>query len=247
MAVKRKNKYGWVQKLRFAVQLAVFVAVIFAGFHTKLASQWLLPTILLLGVFFCGWICPFGAAQDWAAWLGRKFRIPRLRMPLGVQRYLQLARYVLYLLLTMGIVFSLLKGPHHYGALIRTGAFTAGTIVVLSMIVLGMIFDRPFCNYLCTGGARMGLFSVLRIFGIRRKTEQCLQCGQCSRQCPMNIDVAKTEFVRHPNCIGCMSCVSACSQNCLSYSLMPRKEENRGKKSERNVTKKRVETAAAGR
>lgn len=229
MAAKHKNKYKWVQKLRFLVQLIMFSAVVWAGFHTKLASQWMLPTILLLGVFFCGWICPFGAAQDWAAWLGRKLRLPRFRMPQGVQRYLQLARYVLYLLLTMGIVFSLLKGPHHYGMLIRAGVFTTGTAIVLSMIVLGLFFDRPFCNYLCTGGARMGLFSVLRLFGIRRKTKECVKCGQCSRQCPMNIDVANTEFVRHPNCIGCMSCVSACAKNCITYSLMPRKDAKKAR------------------
>lgn len=234
MSAKRKNKYGWVQVLRFLVQLGVLSAVLFAGFHTKLASQWLLPTILLLGVFFCGWVCPFGAAQDWAAWLGRKLRLPRLRMPQGVQRYLQLSRYVLYLLLTMGIVFSFFKGPHHYSMLIRTGALTTGTIIVISMIVLALFFDRPFCNYLCTGGARMGLFSVLRIFGIRRKTEQCVQCGNCTRQCPMNIDVAKTDFVRHPNCIGCMSCVSACAKNCITYSLMPRAAAKKAGEQNRN-------------
>ena len=94
-------------------------------------------------------------------------------------------------------------------------------IVVICMIVLALFTDRPFCNYLCTGGARMGLLSVMRIFGIRRNTQVCGGCGQCSRKCPMNIDVARTDFVRHPNCIGCLQCVSTCPKKCLSYSLMP--------------------------
>lgn len=221
MATNRKNGYNWIQLLRFLVQLTVLAVVIFAGFHTKIASQWLFPAILLAGVFFCGWICPFGAAQDWAAWVGRKLHLPRFRVPQGAQRYLQISRYVLYALLTMEITFSLLKGPHHYNQLIHGTFLTAGGIFVIVMILLSLFTDRPFCNYMCTGGARMGLFSVLRIFGIRRKTEDCGQCGQCSRKCPMNIDVAHTDFVRHPNCINCMSCISTCPKKCLSFSLMP--------------------------
>lgn len=233
MATKQKNKYKWIQPVRFLIQLGILTAVLFVGLHTKHVSQWLLPTILLAGVFFCGWVCPFGAAQDWAAWLGRKLHLPRWRVPQGLQRYLQLLRYALYLVMTMGITFSLLKGPHHYNRLIHGVFDTAGAVLVITMIVLALFTDRPFCNYLCTGGARMGLFSVLRIFSIRRKTEECKQCGQCSRKCPMNIDVAHTEFVRHPNCIGCMSCLSTCPKNCLSYSLMPR-----SKKTSSNINSK---------
>ena len=73
----------------------------------------------------------------------------------------------------------------------------------------------------------MGLFSVLRIFGIRRDTEQCKQCGHCSRTCPMNIDVAHTDFVRHPNCIGCLRCIASCPKGLLKYGLMPGKEKKK--------------------
>lgn len=230
MAGKRKNKYAWIQVLRFAVQLGTVALVVFAAFNTKHISEWLFPAVLLLGVFFCGWFCPLGAVQDWAAWLGRKLHLPRLRMPQAVQQYLQLSRYVLYALLTMGITINLLKGPFHFSTVLHGIFYTAGAIFVLCMVVLGLFTDRPFCNYLCTGGARMGLFSVLRVFGIRRKTEVCGQCGQCSRKCPMNIDVANTEFVRHPNCIGCLSCVSTCPKHCLTFSLMPSPQQKKSTK-----------------
>lgn len=227
MATKRKNKYTWIQVLRFLVQVSTIALVVFATFNTKHISTWLFPTILLLGVFFCGWFCPLGTAQDWAAWLGRKLRLPRLRVPQRVQQYLQLSRYVLYALLTMGITFAILKGPLHFSMVLHGIFYTAGGIFILSMIALGLFTDRPFCNYLCTGGARMGLFSVLRIFGIRRKTELCGQCGQCSRKCPMNIDVAHTDFVRHPNCISCLKCAASCPKHCLSFSIMPSPKQNK--------------------
>ncbi len=225
MATKRKNRYVWVQPLRLAVQLSFLTAMVFAGFNTKIASEWMLPSILLLGVLFCGWVCPFGAAQDWMSKLGRLLRLPRLRVPQGVQQYMQLSRYILLILLTLEISFSLLQGPKHFSMMVHGAFYSAGTALVLSFLILGLFTDRPFCNYVCTGGAKMGFLSVLRIFGIRRDTEQCGQCGQCTRQCPMNIDVAQTAFVRHPNCIGCMSCVTTCPKNCLRYTLAPAKKE----------------------
>lgn len=228
-AVIRK-KIKWAQVVRFLVQLGFLGAMAFAGFNTKIASDWLFPTILLAGVFFCGWVCPLGAVQDWMSRLGRLLKLPRLRVPQGVQRYLQLSRYVFYALLTMGITFSLLKGPYNFSKLVHGELLTLASGIIVLFLLLGLFIDRPFCNYFCTGGARQGLFSVLRIVGIRRRTEQCAGCGSCSKKCPMNIDVAGSEFVRHPNCIGCLSCVSACPKKCLSLSLMPGLKSPAGKR-----------------
>ena len=219
------RKFNKIQILRFIVQLVFMAGLIFSlGFipGTKDVSSWLLPTILVAGVFFCGWVCPFGAAQDWMAKLGRLLHLPQLRVPQSVQRYLQLTRYALYLALTMGITIALLQGPRNFSALMRGQGLSVATGIVIGFLLISLFMDRPFCNYFCTGGARMGLFSVLRIFGIRRNTEQCKQCGHCTRNCPMNIDVAHTDFVRHPNCIGCLRCVSSCPKVLLKYGLMPK-------------------------
>lgn len=214
-------RYHRIQIVRVVVQLCFLLAVLAAGFNTKTVSAWLFPTVLLLGVFFCGWVCPLGAVQDWMSWLGRRLKLPRLRVPRMIQRYLQLCRYALYALLTMDIAFSLLKGPYNFSKLLHGELWTLASGVILFFLLLGLVIDRPFCNYFCTGGARLGLFSVLRVFGVRRRLDACRDCGQCSRKCPMNIDVAHTDFVRHPNCIGCLSCVSACPRKCLTYGLRP--------------------------
>ena len=220
MARKRSK----IQITRFLVQLVFMASLIFSlGFipGTRNVSTWLLPTVLLAGVFFCGWVCPFGAAQDWMSKLGRLLHLPRLRMPEHAQRYLQLLRYAFYLVSTTGITFALLKGPYNFSRFMRGDFLSIASGFIIVFLMISLFFDRPFCNYFCTGGARSGLFSVLRIFGIKRDTQQCRQCGQCSKACPMNIDVARTEFVRHPNCIGCMKCVSSCPKDFLKYGLMP--------------------------
>lgn len=30
---------------------------------------------------FCGWLCPFGALQEMAAWLGEKLRLRQIKVP----------------------------------------------------------------------------------------------------------------------------------------------------------------------
>lgn len=226
--MKKMTKGRVVQVVRFCVQ-ALFMAGLVFSFtpNTRYVSQWMLPVALVGGVFFCGWVCQFGAAQEWMGKLGRKLGLPRLRVPQWLQRYLQLSRYVFYLLLTMGISFALLKGPGNFAKLCHGDWLTAAAGVIVAFLVLALFVDRPFCNYFCTGGARMGLFSVLRVFGIKRDTVQCKQCGQCSKVCPMNIDVAHTDFVQHPNCIGCMQCVSTCPKGLLKYHLRFTKYEKK--------------------
>ena len=220
--MKRTNKRKWIQPARILVQLIFFGICLLGIVSSKQVSDWLLPTTLLVGVLFCGWICPLGTLQDWAYKLGRKLKLPLFRMPYKVQRYLQLSRYILYFLLTLGVTFTVLQGTKNLSALMKGKEIALASLIVLIIFVLaGLFFNRPFCNYICTGGARRGLWSVIRIIGIRRDTSRCINCKLCSKSCPMNIDVANTDFVRHPNCIGCMSCLSACPRKCISFKHMP--------------------------
>lgn len=95
-----RTKWSKIQILRFCVQVLFMAGLMFSFTpNTKYVSQWMLPGVLLLGVFFCGWVCQLGAAQDWMAKLGRLLHLPRLRVPQRIQRYLQLSRYIFYLLL----------------------------------------------------------------------------------------------------------------------------------------------------
>ena len=221
--MKRTNKRKWIQPARILVQLIFFGICLLGIVSSKQVSDWLLPTTLLVGVLFCGWICPLGTLQDWAYKLGRKLKLPLFRMPYKVQRYLQLSRYILYFLLTLGVTFTVLQGTKNLSALMKGKEIALASLIVLIIFVLvGIFFNRPFCNYICTGGARRGLWSVIRIIGIRRDTSRCINCNLCSKSCPMNIDVANTDFVRHPNCIGCMSCLSACPKNCISFRHSPK-------------------------
>lgn len=210
-----------IQPLRLIIQ-ALFMAGLFLPvlpFADNIGQKiWI--TILLVGVFFCGWLCPFGALQDWIGWMAKKIHLPRYKLPQKYQEYVQLLRYVLYGLSVINIVFFFLNSRFFFEHSVAAGAWEWINGSVMAVFLLTALFtDRPFCNYFCMKGASLGVWSVLRLVGIVRKKEKCVHCAACDRACPMNIAVSKTEFVRHPNCINCMQCITACPKNCIQFKL----------------------------
>ena len=213
---------AWIQPIRFGIQVLVLVDCMIGLITSKQVSNWLLPTTLVVGVLFCGWVCPLGSIQDWLFGFGRKLKLPVLRMPAGIQRYLQLTRYALYLLTLLNITVNCLHGTRHVGKLLRGDTVGAAALgVLIAFLLVSLFFKRPFCNYACVGGARRGLLSVLRLIGIRRDEATCVHCNQCTTACPMNIDVANQTFVRHPNCIGCLTCLTTCPKQALTFKPQP--------------------------
>lgn len=216
-------KYGKIIQIVRSLVQAFFMATLVITFLPRysLVGKWIFYTILLCGVFFCGWICPFGAIQDWISKIAKRLKIPRYQVPKAIQQYLVVSRYGFYVLGTAGIVLNVINARKIFNHQLFENAMTITSGIVLAIFLIASVFiDRPFCNYFCTKGAFYGLVGVLRIFGIRRDASKCIHCKACDRNCPMNIEVEKTEFVRHPNCINCMTCLSSCPRQCITYHVL---------------------------
>lgn len=189
--------------------------------HPETAAHYLFWTVLAVGVFFCGWVCPFGAVQDWIGWIAKKCKLPRLKMPRKIQRYLQFSRYIFFALMFFGITFSFLNARFYFQDNLTHNmlSWTSG-ITLATFLIISLFFDRPFCNYFCMKGAADGLMSVVRPISIKRNNKMCVHCHLCDTVCPMNVPVENTIFVRHLNCINCMKCLSVCPKNCIKFNLM---------------------------
>ena len=213
----------WIQPLRFMVQ-ACFIASLIVPWlpHSETIADWLFWTVLAVGVFFCGWVCPFGAAQDWFAWIARKLHLPRIQILWKYQRFLQLSRYIwASLIFFVGVHYAFLSARFYFNdnlfhnMLNWTSGITLAVFLIISLFV-----DRPFCNYFCMKGAMDGLMSIIRPISIKRDNKVCIHCHLCDKVCPMNVKVERTNFVRHPNCINCMKCVSSCPKDCIRFRLL---------------------------
>ena len=93
--------------------------------------------------------------------------------------------------------------------------FTWKFSILLSVIVLSVLFYRPFCKWLCPLGAFYALFNRVSLFQMKVDKNKCISCGKCARACKMDVDVTKTP--NHTECIRCGMCVRACPTNAVCF------------------------------
>jgi len=104
-----------VTYLRFVIQAASFVAF----FYIFTYSIWLLIMLIVilvmpivLGRFFCGWICPFALYMDLITVVRKAFKIRHRDLPERLNKFLHNFRYVLLLFfLILPFVLILLDPP----------------------------------------------------------------------------------------------------------------------------------------
>jgi len=87
----------------------------------------------------------------------------------------------------------------------------SGTIVVASLFI-----SLPFCRWLCPLAAILNIPAAVSLFRIKRNEETCIQCGKCSKNCPMAIPVDQNKSGIVVRCLACTECVGICPQNSSS-------------------------------
>ena len=190
---------------------------------------------VLLGRFICGFLCPFGWLQDLL------HKIPSRKLPTKKLKPLTYLKYVVLLLTVillpalvvndvgMGDPFfckyicpqGVLEGAIPLAAVdqgIRSalGAlFNWKLAVLIAIVVLAVLFYRPFCKWICPLGAFYGLMNKVSLLGIKVDQHKCISCGTCAAACKM--DVTITESLNSTECIRCGKCISACPTCAVSF------------------------------
>ena len=190
---------------------------------------------VLLGRFICGFLCPFGWFQDLLHKIpSKKLSTAKLK-PL---RYLKYAVLVVFVILLPAFVTnSLGMGDPFFckyicpqgvleGAIplslansgIRAALghlFTFKFTILVLVIILSILFYRPFCKWICPLGAIYSLFNKVSFLKIQVDHEKCVGCQKCSRVCKMDVNVVDTP--NHPECIRCGECMKACPTDAICY------------------------------
>ena len=95
-------------------------------------------------------------------------------------------------------------------ALFFSGVFSASLLV-----------PRFWCRYLCPAGAVFAMCSH-RPLVHRRVTDDCIDCGECQRSCPMHaIDDVDPGSTAHRECISCLKCSEICPVEAIHFSAGP--------------------------
>ena len=171
---------------------------------------------ILFGPVFCGWVCPLGTVQEWVSSLGRKFFRRRFNhfVPAKLDYWLRYLRYgvlawVIYMTAASGTLIFAAYDPYFALFNLWSSEVALSAVAILAVtLILSFFVERPWCKYACPYGAVLGLFNLVRIFGIRRREATCKADGACSILCPMNIPVDTKSVVRDHQCISCLECTS---------------------------------------
>lgn len=190
---------------------------------------------VLLGRFICGFLCPFGWFQELLHKIPtKKFSTKKLK-PLTYVKYFVLLFFVVLLPVLvvndvgMGDPFfckylcpqGVLEGALPLSAVnqgIRSalGAlFSFKLTFLFVVIVLSILFYRPFCKWICPLGALYALLNKVSLFQMKVDGNKCVSCGKCEKVCKMDVDVTKSP--NHTECIRCGMCIKACPTNAISY------------------------------
>jgi ferredoxin-type protein NapH len=111
----KRNRTTKVTYLKFFVQAVSFVAIFYLFTYTVrplliVAVVLLMP--IVLGRFFCGWLCPFGLYMDVITVIRKVFKVRYRNLPEKLNKFLHNFRYVLLLLfLILSAVLYMLDPP----------------------------------------------------------------------------------------------------------------------------------------
>ena len=93
--------------------------------------------------------------------------------------------------------------------------FTQKLVILIVVVVLSILFYRPFCKWICPLGAFYALMNKVSLLGIKVDEHKCVSCGKCAKACKMDVDITKSP--NHTECIRCGKCITACPTDALSF------------------------------
>jgi polyferredoxin len=200
--------------------------------HVHPANIVLAVAVLLLAFLargaFCGWVCPLGFLQDISAGVSAfaQRRVPALHRavralrrraaPLAVlDRPLRLVKYAVLAWAVWGAAafgVMVFRDVDPWIAVLNIGRESTGFgMLILATTLLGaLVVDRPWCRYACPLGAVNGLVARFSPIRLERQSDACVDCGVCTRSCPMGLPVATASRITAADCNGCLECVESC-------------------------------------
>ena len=198
-------------------------------------SVWMLlatvPATVLVGRFFCGFFCSFGAVQD-LLWLGShrlRALFPGKRNLKKADRIFRFAKYaVLFyfiIFIWSGVTAVKTAGPWQvFGQYVSFGHWpglkpllSVGGILLLVIFIGSLFVQRFFCRYFCPMGAIYSLISQTSFLKIDKPRKECGKCHLCTSKCTMGMDLTKKDRIAGGECISCQKCVSWCPKGNVHF------------------------------
>jgi len=201
--------------IRTAFQGGSYTFLVYDPFSLLVWGVTIIGFVLWGRGLFCGWLCPFGAMQEFAHHLGRLLRLPQIKPS---NRWDARLKWVKYAVLA-SLIAVIFAAPQYTEKAAEVEPFkTAITTFFMrewyyvayavGLLALSMVLFKGFCRYVCPLGAVMAIGGLLRgRKWIERRVECGSPCQLCKVKCNYNA-IKKTGEIQYDECFACLDCVT---------------------------------------
>jgi ferredoxin len=239
---------GWPVNIFLHLDPLAAVSTVLSTHRLYAPLLWSVLTIILtilLGRFFCGFICPFGSLHQFISFLSHRKKnaselvsLHKYRKSLNIKYYILIIFLVIAALprlqnLQTGLLdpiplftrtVNLLLLPvidNSINLLSATDRFSRTAPSILSVFLvfalLNLYIPRFFCLFICPLGA---LFAILNRFALWRinRNSNCTDCKLCNEHCQGSCQPSET--VKLSECILCFNCLDDCKFDAIDFSTV---------------------------
>ncbi|WP_095594212.1 4Fe-4S binding protein [Actibacterium pelagium] len=201
--------------LRTIMEGGSFAFLLYDPFSLLIWAVTILGFLLWGRGLFCGWLCPFGALQEFAHHLGRLLRLPEFKIRGLWDRRLKAVKY----LLLAGLIATVFISPDSADKAAEVEPFkTAITTLFVRewyyvvyaafWLIAGMFLFKGFCRYVCPLGAFMAIGGFLRGRDwIHRRADCGSPCQLCRVKCNYGA-IRPTGKIIYSECFQCLDCIT---------------------------------------
>lgn len=202
------------------------LAGVFGGVFINYANGKIIGP-LLAGRNWCGWACwttmildllPYKQSKGWVKSKPTKYK------------YLHFAlSFILVVILYFGfnhIIHNPKPTAENPGTMTAVYWFIFGNALYYAVgifMAIKLKDNRAFCKYLCPVSIFLKFSNNFSLLKIKGNKDKCNNCGKCTDNCIMNIDIPAyikvNERVKANECVMCMKCIATCPEAALKASL----------------------------
>lgn len=218
--------------IRTAWEGGSFAFLLYDPFSLMVWGAAILGFVLWGRGLFCGWLCPFGALQEFAAHLGRLLRLPQIEPSARWDARLKWLKYAVL----AGLVAIVFLAPAQVDKAAEVEPFKTAITVhfvrewyyvayAVFWLLLGMVLFKGFCRYVCPLGAVMAIGGLIRGRDwIARRAECGSPCQLCRVKCRYGA-IERSGRIDYSECFQCLDCVQIHDdpQQCVPLILEARR------------------------
>lgn len=201
--------------IRTAFEGGSFSFLLYDPFSLVIWAVTIIGFVLWGRGLFCGWLCPFGAMQEFAHHIGRLLKIPQIEPSPAWDDRLKWIKYAVL----AGLIALIFTAPARLDKAIEVEPFkTAITTFFIrewyyvayaaGLLISSMVLFKGFCRYICPLGAVMAIGGLVRGRDwIARRAECGSPCQLCKVKCSYGA-IKKTGEIQYSECFQCLDCVT---------------------------------------